>query len=269
MEKNMLYTSSLVIGLENQLDDPSFLLRAADETGTGLELFLHAHHPTYDAQLDRAQAWLGQRPRTMHGPFIGVEAASPKESASHAHMLDAYRRAFENAKKLESSRIVFHTNQRVIEAAEKAQAQEMCIASIRELLAMAGEYGVQLLIENLGIQKRGVCLFDEEEFLQLIDRFPQAGCLIDMGHLHIAGWNAERVLSALGSRVIGYHFHNNDGVNDEHRRITDGTLDYASVMALYRRYTPEAGITLEYGDAYGITWQDVVEDLRFVQGMLA
>ena len=60
--------------------------------------------------------------------------------------------------------------------------------SIRELLDMAGQYGVRLLIENLDIQKAGVSLFDEEAFLELLERFPQAGCLIDVGHLHVAGW---------------------------------------------------------------------------------
>ena len=90
-----------------------------------------------------------------------------------------------------------------------------------------------------------------------------------MGHLHVAGWNAERVLKALGKRVEGFHFHNNDGRDDTHCRITDGTLDYTEVMRLYRRYTPNADITLEYGDNHGITCDDVIEDLRTIQGMLA
>lgn len=90
-----------------------------------------------------------------------------------------------------------------------------------------------------------------------------------MGHLHVAGWNTERVLKTLGKRVEGFHFHNNDGRDDTHCRITDGTLDYTEVMRLYRRYTPNADITLEYGDNHGITCDDVIEDLRTIQGMLA
>ena len=43
----MIYTSNLVIGLEKGLDDPAFLKRAADETGTGVELFLHTHDTAY------------------------------------------------------------------------------------------------------------------------------------------------------------------------------------------------------------------------------
>ena len=173
------------------------------------------------------------------------------------------------ARSLNSPHMVFHTHQRVIQAHERDEARQMCMESIRELLDLSARYGVQLLIENLDFQKKGVSLFDEDAFLELLERFPQAGCLIDVGHLHVAGWNAERVLKALGKRVEGFHFHNNDGRDDTHCRITDGTLDYTEVMRLYRRYTPNADITLEYGDNHGITCDDVIEDLRTIQGMLA
>ena len=50
----MIYTSNLVIGLEKGLDDPAFLKRAADETGTGVELFLHTHDTAYLRNMEKA-----------------------------------------------------------------------------------------------------------------------------------------------------------------------------------------------------------------------
>ena len=59
----MIYTSNLVIGLEKGLDDPAFLKRAADETGTGVELFLHTHDTAYLRNMEKAAQWLwGQAP---------------------------------------------------------------------------------------------------------------------------------------------------------------------------------------------------------------
>lgn len=58
----MIYTSNLVIGLERGLDDPAFLKRAADETGTGVELFLHTHDTAYLRNMEKAAQWLGDRP---------------------------------------------------------------------------------------------------------------------------------------------------------------------------------------------------------------
>lgn len=261
----MLYTSNLVIGLEKGLDDTALLLEAADATQTGVEFFLHAHSASYREKAAQIGTWLGDRPRTTHGPFIQVEAASPAGSSQHAYMLEAYRYAYGVAKELGSRHLVFHTHQRMILAQEKEAAQDMCKTSIEELLAMGERHGVTLLLENLGIQKVGVSLFDEDEFIHLVKSYPQAGCLIDAGHLNVAGWNAEHVLRELRGRIVGYHLHNNDGVSDTHCRVLDGTLDYERFMALYRRYTPDADITLEYADDHGITAQDLIDDLSFIR----
>lgn len=107
-----------------------------------MELFLHTHDTAYLRNMEKAGAVAWGQARTMHGPFIGVEAASPKGSQEHEHFLEAYRYAFQMARTLHSPHMVFHTHQRVIQADEWAQAREMCMDSIRELLDMAGQYGV-------------------------------------------------------------------------------------------------------------------------------
>ena len=69
----MIYTSNLVIGLERGLDDPAFLKRAADETGTGVELFLHTHDTAYLRNMEKAAQWLGDRPiAVMLAAFVAT-----------------------------------------------------------------------------------------------------------------------------------------------------------------------------------------------------
>lgn len=264
----MIYTSNLVVGLEKGLDAPETLLTIADATHTGVEFFLHTYDKEYIRKTARILEWLGRRPLTTHGPFIGIEASSPEGCAEHTAMLEAYRYGFETARALGSRHLVFHTHQRVIFPEEKEQAQAWCFHTIEQLLAMSQKTGVTLLIENLGIQQKGISLFDEQDFIALVERYPQAGCLIDIGHLHVAGWDMERVLRMLQHRILGYHLHNNNGHEDSHHRLLDGTLDAEQFMTLYRRYTPEADLTLEYSDQYGITASDVIEDIRWVQSRL-
>ena len=43
----------------------------------------------------------------------------------------------------------------------------------------------------------------------------------------------------------------------------------AVLVPAFRKATNNADITLEYGDNHGITCDDVIEDLRTIQGMLA
>jgi len=261
----VLYVSNLVVGLDRGLEDPALLARAADAVNGGVEFFLHTHSPLYLERVKAIPKWLDGRPCTTHGPFIGVEATSEPGTASYDHMIASYAYAFETAAQLGSRHMVFHTNQCVIYPESKAEAQRRCKDVIHRLIEMGGRHRITLLIENLGIQKRGVCLFDEAEFLALLEEVPQAECIIDVGHLHVAGWDAQHVLSALGGRITAYHFHNNNGVDDSHCRICDGTFDYDAFMRLYRQYTPNADITLEYGDNHGITLSQIVEDLQYIR----
>ncbi len=262
----MVYISNLAAGLERGLDRPSFLLEAVApfEGAAGIELFFHDHDAAYRERLAGAASWLGDLPRTAHGPFMRVEATSAPGSAQANALLDAYRWAFETAAMLGCREMVFHTHQRVIGEAEKARCQDNCRENLSRLIRLGAQHGIRLLIENLGIQRQGVSLFDEEDFFELIDDFPQAGCLIDVGHLNVAGWDVGRVCARLGSRICGYHLHNNDGHLDSHRPIDEGTFDFPAFYAIYRRYTPNAHLTLEYGDGPQITPGRLSADLRQV-----
>ena len=41
-------------------------------------------------------------------------------------------------------------------------------------------------------------------------------------------------------------------------------IDYSRFFELYRAYTPDADLTLEYGDNHGITAADVRRDVKYV-----
>ena len=262
----MFFISNLAAGLENSLNDPSFLLHAVKPFGgkAGIEFFLHYHDEAYRVKMEKAHEWLGDLPRTVHGPFLRVEATSEKGTPGYDFLFDAYRWAFGVAERLGCHEMVFHTHQRVIKADEKAHAQEVCMENFSRLLKIGHEHGVTLLLENLGIQKNGVSLFDENDFIALVNAFPEAGCLIDTGHLNVAGWNTARVLEQLGSRITGYHLHNNDSRSDSHKPIGEGTFDYPAFYQLYRRFTPNASLTLEYGDGPAVTSEVLAADLHQV-----
>ena len=262
----MMYISNLAAGLERSLDDPQFLLDAVFpfEGMVGIELFLHYHDEAYRAKIEAAASWLGDLPRTVHGPFLQVEATSEDGTPEYAFLMKAYQWAFQTAQRLGCHEMVFHTHQRLIDETEKMYAQDRCIRNLKRLIVMGMDYDITLLIENLGIQKEGVSLFDEKDFIRLVRSFPEAGCLIDTGHLNVAGWNATDVLEALSDRIYGYHLHNNDSHSDSHRPIGEGTFDYPSFYRLYRRFTPGAHLTLEYGDGSDITPAVLARDAKQV-----
>lgn len=258
--------SNLVIGLENGLDFPGRLLDMIAPFGgrIGIEFFIHTGYPEYMKRMAWVRKLTGKIPLALHGPFLGVEATGRRGTTVYKTLINAYRQAFELAESLGVDHVVFHDHERFVKPEEKQELQGICLDNIDTLVSMAETYGVKLLLENLALPTKGTPLFDEQEYMALFERFPEADCLIDIGHLGLAGWNMETVICGLKDRIKGYHLHNNDGRADSHKRIGDGVICYETFFQLYRTYTPEADLTLEYGDDHGISVEDMHHDVEFV-----
>lgn len=261
-----IFVSNLVIGLEEGLDKPEWLLKMAEPFGSevGIEFFIHTRSELYLERLKQVKCWIGDLPLALHGPFLSVEASSCPGTKEYTNFVNAYKKAFEIASDLKCEYMVFHDHECYVEVSQKAMLQRQCISNMKMLMEKAENAGIKLLLENLALPSKGEPIFNEEEYIGLADFFPNAEFLIDVGHLNVSGWNMERVISSLAKRIKGYHLHNNDGEHDSHNRLGDGTADYSHFFELYREYTPDADITLEYGDNHGITISDVHEDIKSV-----
>jgi sugar phosphate isomerase/epimerase len=113
--------------------------------------------------------------------------------------------------------------------------------SLRELLPIAKQHGMQLLVEPNVVARRNLVegrnqllmLATPREFSRLLDDFPDPalGILLDLGHLKVTAqtlnFTIEEFLSAVASRVEAFHVHDNDGILDQHRPIQNEswTLD--------------------------------------------
>lgn len=261
-----VYISNLVAGLDRGLDRPELLLEMARPFGgkVGIEFFIHTCSEHYMERMERIDEWTGNLPLALHGPFLHVEATSAPGTEAYNTLTLSYQRAFRLAQRFGCGHMVFHDHERFVRPEEKIPLQARCLENIGHLIGLAGPWGVRLLLENLALPVKGTPLFGQEEYIGLFDQFPAADCLIDVGHLGVAGWDMEAVIRRLAGRITGYHLHNNDGKNDSHRPIGDGVIDYERFFSLYRAYTPEADLTLEYGDDHGITAKDVQRDVRYV-----
>lgn len=261
-----VFVSNLIAGMEHALDHPGLLLDMVKPFNgkVGIEFFVHTYSEEYMERMDQIPRWIGNLPAALHGPFRFTEATSPPDSKEFITLTGAYEQAFRLARQLGCTHVVFHSNECFIHPEDKQRLQSQCLSNIAILIRQARPYGVRLLLENLALPSKGTPLFDTQEYIALFDRFPEADCLIDAGHLAVANWDMEAVISALAPRIKGYHLHNNDGIHDSHERIVNGVIDYEHFFRLYRMYTPSADLTLEYGDDHHITAEDVHRDIAYV-----
>ena len=117
------------------------------------------------------------------------------------------------------------------------------IQTIRELLPVAHEFGLGLMIENLPGS------FNTPRQLgELLDAIPELGLHLDIGHanLLVDHNTTDEILKAYGSRLRHVHLHDNKGGSaDLHLPLGAGTLDLPHYIRSLQRLGYDGTITLE------------------------
>ena len=193
-----------------------------------------------DYYWDNEVADWGKRSLSIHGPCVAVNLADK----SHKNYAKIFAKTFAYAKKIKAGFVVVHTNEGW--SGEREQVQNLVIRRLRNVLELGEQYGVQVLIENVGLRPKQSLLFDLPEFMALLDVFPQASVLLDTGHAHVNGWDIPAVIKTLGKRLVACHLHDNSGQGDEHLPIGQGSIAWEAYFKAIKKHAPKSIQVLEY-----------------------
>ena len=107
------------------------------------------------------------------------------------------------------------------------QERGLLLESLDELLRVAEESGVRLAVENM---PRG--FGSPEELLSIIQSYksPYLGACYDTGHAHVSS-GVIHGMTTLGSKIIDFHIHDNNGIQDNHLQPPYGTIDWEAFIA--------------------------------------
>jgi len=122
-------------------------------------------------------------------------------------------------------------------------AIERNIQSLQELVPLARERGVGLMVENLPGHFNTV-----RQLSPLLEAVPELGLHLDIGHanLLVEENTTDKILAAFGSRLRHVHLHDNKGGEEDlHMALGAGTLDTAHCVRLLRSCGYDGTITLE------------------------
>ena len=224
-----------VIRWANSLNDPKI----------GVELLAFTHDDDYWKILCGALK-KARCPLTFHGPYIGIEGTSAPSTGLWRFLMESYERVFALAREYGAHHVVYHMTQLAFPVDKLEKARASAEQNLSVILGMAEEAGVKVLVENLPYPRGGAPLYDNEAYGSFFTRHPNVDSLVDLGHVNLNRMNAAEFLRQHGERVKAYHFHNNDGLSDLHRDICSGTFSYTDFVPLYKKYTPQTNIVLEY-----------------------
>lgn len=255
------FVSDLIVGMRGIRDFGAWVSSVGrDDFGAEFSAFTHSE--SYWRELADEVVPACTAPMTFHGPYVQIEATSPLDSPEHAWLMESYERVFALAARYGVRHVVFHYSQLQFAPDALPAAQANARAVMRDLVALARRMGVHFVIENLCRHpKEGQHLFTNDEYFQLFEDMPQAESLIDIGHANVNGLDIERFLALYGPRVRGFHVHNNDGLEDQHRDYHDGTADIRAIMRWAGRYTHDADIVIEYEPHEHLTPAELLEEI--------
>ena len=258
----MVYLSMLMA-----LEDDSVFREALKRGGNtvGVEFFSFRYDTEEMPSLRETLRSFSGHPMTFHGPMRSAELTSEQGSAAWESTLVAYKNALELAQEAGADSMVAHTHECFILPEEKPQLMLRCEENLHVLSELAQKYGVTLCVENVSLPGKGAQLFDENEYIALIHRLPQCKALIDVGHVNCTAWHMDKLCKELGNRISGFHMHNNDGSDDSHNWLFDGTFDVHEARKIVAMYSNQADYVLEYAQTTGKSADDLLADVRLLR----
>jgi len=108
----------------------------------------------------------------------------------------------------------------------------VCIRSAKELLRLASQHGVQIAFENL--TKGTGMLKNVEEVASLVKSVDGVKLSFDIGHANLVG-QVRDFLERFLDIMVHAHIHDNDGKQDLHLPVGEGTIDWSYALPMLKK----------------------------------
>ncbi len=260
------FISDLIVGMKGAVEFSDWV-DSLKNSEIGIEFSAFTHDDSFWNDLSQKVPAL-TCPISFHGPYVKIEATSDLGSAEHKWLMQSYDKVLRLAAVNHVRHVVFHYSQLQFDPTEIPVKQKNAYQVMKDLTAIANHYGAPLVIENLCRQPNKTHLFTNEEYFQIFETIPEAYSLIDIGHANVNGLDVEKFLALYGSRVKGFHVHNNDGKLDQHLDYHNGTADIRQIMKWIGKYVQDADIVLEYEPHEKLSHAELLEELSELKGWI-
>ena len=170
---------------------------------------------------------------SIHAPFNDINIASLNESVREMSVIELIK-IMNMASELDIKTVTIHPGlySMVVSGLEERSVMA-AKRSLRTLDRMAQECGVRLCVENMP----GFKFFlgqTADQMSELLEGTNLPICL-DIGHANTTG-QLNEIIDTLGNRIMNVHIHDNDGKQDQHLTIGEGTVDFDDCLKRLSSY---------------------------------
>ncbi|ADH62409.1 Xylose isomerase domain protein TIM barrel [Allomeiothermus silvanus DSM 9946] len=181
---------------------------------------------------------------TLHLPFVDLNSASLVPLAWKSS-LERTKTALEFGHTIGAACAVMHTGQvplRIEIALKYARFR------LAEALAALQPSPIPIALENTRLSEADL-LEGVDELKSLLADHPAYGFCLDVGHgqIELGPGGYKRYYQALSDRLIHWHLHDNQGQQDEHLVVGEGTVDWAWVRGKLQGFSGTAALEVQGG----------------------
>lgn len=199
---------------------------------------------------------------TMHGPRSDLNPGL-RDRGLTAFCRQRFRLALEVAAEMHAETVVFHTgfNPMIRSPGFEGRWIKRSAAFWRDLAEEAALLGVGIALENLWEPRPEI----QRDLIDAVGS-PLVRACFDVGHSNVYSREPpERWVSCLGGRLGCVHLHNNDGREDSHSPLEEGTVDFSRFLPLLLLSPEPPCLVLE---VYGAR-QDLNDSLFYLRRLLS
>ncbi|MCQ5340416.1 MAG: sugar phosphate isomerase/epimerase [Candidatus Verstraetearchaeota archaeon] len=166
---------------------------------------------------------------TVHCPILDINIAATNDKVRKL-AIKIIKDSMEKARNINAKIYVIHPGFRTpLENFVPNINKNLNILSLKEILHYGEELGLKVAIENMPARTR--CLLQNvNEFFELEEEGISPYIVLDVGHANTTS-QLEIFLSKLNNKIIHVHLHDNYGIEDEHRVIGEGNINWQLVKS--------------------------------------
>lgn len=174
-----------------------------------------------------------------------VDLGSDYEYIRQAWILEAMRN-IKACRQVGIGLVNFHSslNGGMFKGEKRRRLLENWIKSLREIVRYADSYGMQIMLENVPLSK-GVHKL--EEFKYIVENVDGLLVHLDIPHAFTSAGMQGIIeyIHAFRDRIVHIHWHDNNGIRDEHLPVGRGLIDHELIVRELRSINYDRTITLE------------------------
>lgn len=194
----------------------------------------------------------------IHGPYTDLYPASIDPDISQV-IFKRFEVALKAAKDIGAKHIIFHAGF-IPDAMFSDQWLEQSIIFWEKFMDRVDDT-IEIHIEN-------VCERHYDLLKRLVEHInlPNFSICLDVGHVHIhSKLSIEEWIEGLHKHIGYVHLHNNNGINDLHAGIYNGSIDMLSVLQSLETFAPHATWNLETDRDETIASIDYLKEHGFIK----